>query len=247
MSYYLASHVSCCVTNAGVVFLDLRHNRYYGLERRHLPLLASQVANWPPPAPAPVAQVAAERPGDSEILEPLVPRGILTRQDPGTWRGTADLPAAARAVELPFEPAVRGFPAAQVGLFLLAMIRARVWFRLRSLQFSVTGIERRAARRRDLQGNIKLQENPESRVRELVVMFRRVKPWFYVTKDACLFDSLVLWNYLYYNGICAQLVVGVKNNPFRAHSWVQYGDISLNNDVDDLDAYTPVLVTPARP
>jgi hypothetical protein len=38
------------------------------------------------------------------------------------------------------------------------------------------------------------------------------------------------------------LVLGVRMMPFAAHAWVQDGDTVLNDTVDYVSAYTPILV-----
>jgi len=43
-------------------------------------------------------------------------------------------------------------------------------------------------------------------------------------------------------GLAADLVVGVRLNPFAAHSWVQAGSHVLNDRMDSVRTYTPVLV-----
>jgi hypothetical protein len=40
----------------------------------------------------------------------------------------------------------------------------------------------------------------------------------------------------------ADLVIGVKLAPFRAHAWVQWRDLLVNEQADVTRLFTPILV-----
>lgn len=58
----------------------------------------------------------------------------------------------------------------------------------------------------------------------------------------CLVRSAMLMQFLRSLGLSADWVFGVRLCPFTAHCWVQVGDVCLNDDVERLVAYTPILV-----
>ncbi|HVZ34530.1 MAG TPA: lasso peptide biosynthesis B2 protein, partial [Polyangiaceae bacterium] len=58
---------------------------------------------------------------------------------------------------------------------------------------------------------------------------------------ACLFDSLVLAEFLRRRGVRATLVIGISTVPFAAHACVQFGDLVLNDTVEKVQGYTPIL------
>lgn len=58
----------------------------------------------------------------------------------------------------------------------------------------------------------------------------------------CLQDSLALYDWLTAHRTRPSLVVGVQLHPFAAHCWVQLGRTVLNDAVDKVTKYTPVLV-----
>jgi hypothetical protein len=60
--------------------------------------------------------------------------------------------------------------------------------------------------------------------------------------DACLVRSLALARHLRSRGCEAQLVIGVKADPFAAHCWVQSGDWLLNEELDAVAAFAPILL-----
>jgi hypothetical protein len=59
---------------------------------------------------------------------------------------------------------------------------------------------------------------------------------------SCLSDSLALHRFMSRRGIATDLVIGVKLHPFGAHSWVQDGDLVLNDAVGTARTFTPILV-----
>jgi hypothetical protein len=60
--------------------------------------------------------------------------------------------------------------------------------------------------------------------------------------SVCLLDSLALLHFLRARDGRADLVFGVTASPFSAHCWVQLGDQVLNDHLDRVLAFTPILV-----
>jgi hypothetical protein len=60
--------------------------------------------------------------------------------------------------------------------------------------------------------------------------------------DRCLPRSLALALCLAMRGITARAVIGVRLAPFAAHCWVQSGDEVLNDSVEEVLRYQPILV-----
>lgn len=58
----------------------------------------------------------------------------------------------------------------------------------------------------------------------------------------CLVRSALLMRFLRASGLDADWVFGVRLHPFAAHCWVQVNDVCLNDDVERLSAYAPVMV-----
>ena len=58
----------------------------------------------------------------------------------------------------------------------------------------------------------------------------------------CLVRSALLMRFLTAGGLDADWVFGVRLHPFAAHCWVQVGDVCLNDDIERLSAYTPIMV-----
>lgn len=60
--------------------------------------------------------------------------------------------------------------------------------------------------------------------------------------DRCLPRSLALCLCLAARHLPANLVFGVKLAPFGAHCWVQAGDCVLNDTVEEVRRYSPILI-----
>jgi len=65
---------------------------------------------------------------------------------------------------------------------------------------------------------------------------------FVASFDKCLPRSIALVDYLAEANLFPYFVMGVKMKPFAAHAWVQLNDTVLNDSVDTVTRYTPILV-----
>ena len=64
---------------------------------------------------------------------------------------------------------------------------------------------------------------------------------YYVRPSLCLFDSLCLLEFLACYALFPKWVFGVNAEPFQAHCWVQEGTAVLNDTVERVSAYTPIM------
>lgn len=60
--------------------------------------------------------------------------------------------------------------------------------------------------------------------------------------DRCLSRSMAFVAVCNWRRLYPSLVIGVRTNPFTAHSWVQHGDRVLNDTVDNVRIFSPILV-----
>ncbi len=60
--------------------------------------------------------------------------------------------------------------------------------------------------------------------------------------DRCLPRSIALAICLAATGTRATLVIGVQLPPFAAHSWVQFGDMVVNDSAEEARRFEPILV-----
>ncbi|WP_188643270.1 lasso peptide biosynthesis B2 protein [Tsuneonella deserti] len=60
--------------------------------------------------------------------------------------------------------------------------------------------------------------------------------------DACLSHSYAVARQLLAQGLDASLVLGVRLGPFAAHCWVQHDDWVINDRLDTVRTFKPILV-----
>jgi len=95
------------------------------------------------------------------------------------------------------------------------------------------------ARRRAPSENLASDEDASTARRALV--FARLLPWI-PFQGVCLYRSFMLLAYLRAAGLDAAWVFGVRTWPFEAHCWLQHGDLVLDDTVDGVRGYLPILV-----
>jgi hypothetical protein len=76
---------------------------------------------------------------------------------------------------------------------------------------------------------------------DLLDAYQTVRPWFPI-KPICRLDAIALALHLNWNRQPADLVFGVRLDPFHAHCWVQRGAEVLNEPVETIRKYTPIMV-----
>lgn len=74
----------------------------------------------------------------------------------------------------------------------------------------------------------------------VALRFAGLLPWIPFQGD-CLFRALLLQAVLRRRRVAATLVLGVQTWPFEAHAWVQAGDLVLDDGLDHVSGFTPIL------
>lgn len=222
MGYLLASHVFLCFHGDTAIFLDLRQDRYLALEAK-------------------AAHRCIESTGDenSPVARMLLARGLLTSDRRAGRENSAcevrtparELPSVAHAFET--ESTVQCRDALR---FLRAAFTARALLHFRSLEQVVARVKRRALSARPLHDQLGFEA-----VGACVAAYQRLRPFVFSARDACLFESLALIEFLARQGQYPQWVVGVKTAPFVAHCWVQQDDVVFNDSVEHIRAFTPIM------
>jgi hypothetical protein len=214
----LASGISFCAVEDRYVFLDIRADRYFCLTEAGDAAFRAWLAD-------PDQVVAQTR---SELLD----SGLL---EDGPARPTAPWtpPAAPRASLLD-----QDLPPASFGAGLLAAQRisyARIRLRLAGLERSLAHYGR-AKRRARLPDAAALPQ-----CAAVAAAFSRAGQ-LRSSLDTCLVHSLAVAHALAARGAAAELVIGVRLGPFAAHSWVQQGELIVNDRLDMVRTFTPIMV-----
>ncbi|MGL6188240.1 MAG: lasso peptide biosynthesis B2 protein [Holosporales bacterium] len=88
--------------------------------------------------------------------------------------------------------------------------------------------------------NNSLYTNDLKRIFSLVSSYDSLRP-FYWKQKTCLLDSVALLYLLSAYNFSSDLIVGVKDEPFEAHCWLQVDDVVLNDSIEKVAAFSPIL------
>jgi hypothetical protein len=225
----LCKDVHVCVTDNNAIFLDLKRDRYIGLDATQTCTLRKLISN----------ESDADEDVDALVVH-LIEQQLLTR-DSRSGRAlqlTNGAAPAAGLIGFEYDP-----PCDTTWHHVIALAAAYVEvaasLRFRSLAATVATASRRQ------QGAAMSRCDPldVEFVRTLVFAFRRLRPLFYRGRQSCLLDSLVLASFLARYRVFPHVVIGVMLGPFSGHCWTQYDTLVLNDRLERVTKFTPILVT----
>jgi hypothetical protein len=219
--YAVPDHLSFCEVDGRTIFLDLRRDRYIELDPRTRSML-NDVRE--------LTGAAEEAPPGAEQLRRL---GLIFPVEGPTRIAAAGTTVPARS--LLDDPARSGRPAWPLLPQILPILRRS----RRSLTRDGLEMVVNEVRLRNLG-----PPGPATSVAELGAAAERFRAARRLIPMAtnCLLDSLSLSSFLSRRGFKADLVFGVKLDPFTAHCWLQTSDAIVNDGADTVTAFTPVLV-----
>lgn len=139
---------------------------------------------------------------------------------------------------------------------------AKGWKQCRSLSFSLPDlarslwVQRRVEHRLSVQGfrtvlhatrtlleqtSSRCAAEPDEAIGRFVQAFEQAR-LLRTAANRCLPRSIAMAIVLASQGVRCNVVIGVKRAPFAAHCWVQYGPAVLNDTLEEVQRYTPLLV-----
>lgn len=234
-TYALTPDSYVCIGSRYCVFLDARSNKYLAVAKQTADQLAPWLSGWPidcgplssDDPPTELAAVAVD----------LVNRGVLT-----TSREHAK-PVRPQDIPRPSRSVVASLPQAPLGARLLLagrILRSRIWAHNRLSHDSLISILQGVAACRPSAANCMPEMAPVI-VYPLIGAFHAWRGW-YSQPNACLVDSLSLLHFLARFHIFPAWVFGVIAEPFQAHCWLQWRDIVLNDSLEHVDNYVPIML-----
>ena len=232
--YQLSPYVYACSTGRNCMFLDLQRDRYLSVPQALMDELAPQIRAWHLPTNLQQRQTLPQE-DLTELIDDLLTAGILRPcGDDFSAPPNMPPPASRDFTSTSSTAAAPDTPTCRASAFV-ALLSAD--FALRRLPLSQ--IVRRLSAHPSPAG-----ANPAANhlhaACALAARFRSVRPW-YPRDYLCLFDSLALTLFLLRHRMRASWIFGVREDPFAAHCWVQYGAIVLNEHLDRTRLYTPIM------
>lgn len=162
----------------------------------------------------------------------------LAEEEAASWHQPEVLPRPED-----WSPARAASPAREAGDFRLNAVARALWVQRRIERRIASGVflpvlqDLRRARRRCQTQDQELSESGKAIVRafEQARLLRSAA-------DRCLARSIALAGCLTAGHEACHVVLGVTSLPFSAHCWAQKGDVVLNDTLDEVQRYTPILV-----
>jgi hypothetical protein len=241
-SYRIPSHVHVCVTSDGSVLLDLKRDKYFGLNREDTELLGAAVRDWPRPSHIRWSDEQSLRQDAERVCRSMVEEGLLVRDEtpapkPRAEAGThVDMRAPFVSVgdELEVQADIRP---RHVARFAVANAWAAYSLRRRPLDLTVAAV--RSRKEKCLRSGARWDL---LRIAALIDIFRHLRPYVFSAEGRCLLHALTLVEFLSSHGVYPEWVIGVATQPWGAHSWVQWGNYLLDTNPEKVCRYTPILV-----
>lgn len=217
MSLRLRAGLSWCTWGDRAVFLNLARDRYFVLPD----LADSAFRAWAAGAAIP-----------ESALDQLVAAGVLVAGE-GADRGPASFPPALRdlAGDVPCRSRLVDIASAAAG-----QLRARHSLRRTPVAILLGRIAEREGR-----GSARATE--ETGLHRVACAFASLTIVL-SADDQCLPRALAARRMCDRRGLAAALVLGVRLDPFAAHSWVQAEDAVVVGDLEQVRLFTPILVVP---
>jgi hypothetical protein len=220
MGYHLRQGLSACVSGGRTIFLDVVSDRY-------LALPAETDATFQK-----LFEQGVIDPDERELLLPLMRRGLILENDQGSSLSSV---VSHRA---PRKEIRSGDGRAQTVLTarsVIAQTRMLLSMRRHTLdaQFKAVAASRSRLRPSGSAGD-------ERRWVSLRTAFDKsaaLRP----RSDRCLVSSLAFLDVAFSQNLDASLVMGVVAAPFSAHCWVQVGETVVNDRLDYVRSFTPIL------
>lgn len=235
--YCLADNVYASWTGSFCIFLNLELDKYFSIPAAPLNQIAPVIRGLgaaPPGISAPVDFGPRDR---TEMLNGLLAAGLIEiAQAEARSSATSNAPPPlADALSLDGDGS---------NSFIFRFYRSKAAYALVSAQIllntsCILRIVTDVARRRRYSASC-TSYSDKVRTVELARRFMRARP-FYPKNGVCLLDSLALIRFLSLYNTFPRWVFGVREEPFKAHCWVQTDDIVLNDYHEQVSAYQPIM------
>jgi hypothetical protein len=215
--YRLRDGLSFCRIGERSLFLDLVADRYFCLSA---------------PLGRAFSALCEAEATDPALASILVEMGIII--------ASHDAPSPSPCASRSWMATGKSDPDARPSIASIAMALARrtLWsrrVRRRPLAQNVHYLERQK------QKDARTGPPPSAAIARIEGAYRRAA-LIVPTRNRCLATSMALMSALMAQGARADLVLGVKLDPFQAHCWVELDGAVIGDEPDLLRPFTPILV-----
>lgn len=248
VQYGLPPHIFVAFDGAYSVWLDVRRDRYSAIERARTVGFHEIVPGWPDDESnfrdeVPVSEVhyrgirsAASAQREAQLVRMREAGLLVPLNGKHDARMATPAPNAQLAVEicLPVLATVPRVHAHHLCHITRAWIVAVATLKYRGLSGAIRRMKR-------LSTENQIPNPDEGKLRGLISAFAQVRPFLFAARGRCLLNALVLSEFLGRYGIGSNCVFGVHSRPFAAHCWLECGNRVLNDSVERVRGFTPIL------
>jgi Transglutaminase-like superfamily len=231
--YFLSKDCFVCSAQNYWIVLNARRDKYSCISHADLMSIGGRLHGWRSESGAATHFPQFE---SDALIDSLISTGIITA-NPGDGKPfvECECPVCERSLEIAEPNASVRQPLSCIVRFFLACARVDWYLRKNDLSRALTRIERRRTRVRSSAATRNVIH-----ARRLIAVFKDLRP-LYPRPYLCLFDSLALVELLASYRLFPRVVFGVIADPFQAHCWLQEGNTVLNDDLERVARYKPIL------
>ena len=220
MPFHVSPHIRYCVVNNRAALLNLQTDRYFCLA----PALDAEFQR--------LMNGGLTAGDDNESVSDLVEAGILTAEPSEVVRSASWLRPTSDAPVVDHKRA----NLAEMAIATFCYYLAKWDVKSRPIARIVSSIENGRTHTLGAQSSA-----PCDLTLHYATLFSQIR-FFVRAQDKCLIWSLAMIKFLAAHRLPANLLIGVKLEPFGAHAWVQSGPRVLSCPLEEALQYTPILV-----
>lgn len=233
--YYLSKDCYVCNAQGYWIILNVSRDKYLCVTHADLTSIGSRIYGW------------RHQDGDPEyrqhlgagldtLIASLLAKGVLTNNSlEGKDFVESENAASETAVVLPVPIGGAKAGLLCIGHFFWACAKIDWCLRKGKLALVLATIKRRR-----LQAGPPVKFLEDTNAVGLIAAFKDLRP-LYPRPYLCLFDSLALLEFLAAHHSFPRIVFGVVADPFQAHCWIQERGVVLNDDLERVGRYKPIL------
>jgi Transglutaminase-like superfamily len=233
-TYFLSKDCFVCKMGCYWIILSAKRDRYLCVAHAELASIGDQLHGWWTGSDsARPSSIDAET---DKLIESLTINGIITRNPTiGKPFAESEYAVPANRIEVPESTALVHVSLSQTLRFFLACAKVDWQLRTEALSRTLMRIERHRLRS---EASGAICDAPHAAT--LVAAFQKLRP-LYPRSYLCLFDSLALLEFLAGYHVLSRIVFGVVADPFQAHCWLQEGSTVINDELERVGRYKPIL------
>jgi hypothetical protein len=233
--YFLSKDCFVCNAQGYWIILNVNRDKYLCVTHADLASISRRLHGWRNHIGT-VGRFPQFGGEADSLIASLMSSGIITgNPNDGKPFAESECPACEKAMGHPEFYAPATHSVLSITRFFLACMKIDWQLRRKRLSRILARIERRRLRARSsaIIHNV-------THTSKLMAAFEDLRG-LYPRPYLCLFDSLALLEFLASYHSFPQIVFGIVADPFQAHCWLQEGNVLLNDDLERVGNYKPIV------